>query len=59
MYPRWPPATYVEVPGLSTVLEGASRPGHFRGVATVVLKFFDIVCPDLAYFGQRTISNSS
>jgi pantoate--beta-alanine ligase len=46
-------ATFVEVPGLSYVLEGASRPGHFRGVATVVLKLFTIVQPDLAFFGAK------
>jgi pantoate--beta-alanine ligase len=54
MYPGGREAsTLVEVPGLSDVLEGASRPGHFRGVATVVLKLFAIVQPDLAYFGAK------
>ena len=53
IYPRGRSATFVEVPGLSTVLEGASRPGHFRGVATVVLALFEIVRPDLAIFGQK------
>jgi pantoate--beta-alanine ligase len=45
--------TQVEVAGLQDLLEGASRPGHFRGVATVVLKLFNIVQPDRAYFGQK------
>jgi pantoate--beta-alanine ligase len=45
--------THVEVAGLQDVLEGASRPGHFRGVCTVVLKLFNIVQPDVAYFGQK------
>lgn len=53
IYPPGAPATFVEVPGLSTVLEGAIRPGHFRGVATVVLKLLNIVGPDRAYFGQK------
>ena len=53
VYPRGSPSTFVEVPGLSDILEGASRPGHFRGVATVVLKLFEIVRPDLAVFGQK------
>jgi pantoate--beta-alanine ligase len=45
--------THVEVGGLSDVLCGASRPGHFRGVATVVAKLFGILGPDRAYFGQK------
>ena len=53
MYPHGLASTFVEVPGLSEVLEGASRPGHFRGVATVVLKLFEIVGPDLALFGLK------
>jgi pantoate--beta-alanine ligase len=51
----YPPGfrTYVEVTDLQGVLEGASRPGHFRGVATVVLKLFNMVQPDVAFFGQK------
>ncbi len=45
--------TYVQVEDLSKVLCGKSRPGHFRGVTTVVLKLFHIVQPDKAYFGQK------
>jgi pantoate--beta-alanine ligase len=45
--------TCVEVEGLSRRLEGRSRPGHFRGVATVVLKLFGIVQPHYAYFGRK------
>jgi len=51
----YPPGyrTYVEVHGLQDRLCGKSRPGHFRGVATVVLKLFNVVKPDLAFFGAK------
>lgn len=45
--------TFVELPSLSGVLEGAIRPTHFRGVATVVLKLFHIISPHVAVFGQK------
>lgn len=46
-------STYVNVEGLTDALEGSSRPGHFRGVATVVTILFNTVRPDLAFFGQK------
>jgi pantoate--beta-alanine ligase len=51
----YPPGfqTWVEVDDLGAVLEGEHRPGHFRGVATVCLKLFTIVRPDVVYFGQK------
>ena len=51
----YPPGfqTYVEVTEVSQGLEGECRPGHFRGVATVVTKLFNIIQPDRAYFGQK------
>ena len=51
----YPPGfqTWVEVEELGSVLEGEHRPGHFRGVATVCLKLFNIVRPQRAYFGQK------
>ncbi len=52
MYPTGA-STVVNVAALSGRLDGASRPGHFQGVATVVAKLFHIVAPDKAYFGQK------
>jgi len=46
-------ATFVDVQGVASRLEGGKRPGHFRGVATVVTKLFTIVRPDRSYFGQK------
>ena len=52
MYPAGA-ATFVTVEGISDRLDGRSRPGHFRGVSTVVAKLFHIVEPDIAFFGQK------
>jgi pantoate--beta-alanine ligase len=52
MYPAGA-VTWVEVDGLSSKLDGRSRPGHFRGVTTVVAKLFHIVEPDEAFFGEK------
>lgn len=54
LYPHGREAsTRVFVPGVSTILCGTSRPGHFEGVTTVVAKFFNIVAPDVAVFGEK------
>jgi pantoate--beta-alanine ligase len=58
MYPAGA-VTYVTVEGLSGKLCGRSRPGHFRGVTTVVAKLFNIVEPDRAYFGQKDAAQST
>ena len=52
MYPQ-PMLTSIDVPDIGNELEGAVRPGHFAGVATVVCKFFNIVQPQKAYFGEK------
>jgi pantoate--beta-alanine ligase len=52
MYPPGA-STFVEVEGISDRLDGVSRPGHFRGVATVVAKLFHVFAPDAAFFGQK------
>lgn len=53
MYPASSVGTFIDVPGISERLDGASRPGHFRAVATVVAKLFNITSPDVAFFGQK------
>lgn len=58
MYPA-AAVTYVTVEGLSGKLCGGSRPGHFRGVTTVVSKLFHIVAPDRAFFGQKDAAQST
>src|SRR5262249_20321498 len=52
MYPQGASA-WVSVEGICDKLDGRSRPGHFRGVTTIVAKLFNIVQPDLAFFGQK------
>ena len=54
IYPRGlEQQTFVEVPGISYMICGASRPGHFRGVATIVCKLFNMVQPNMAFFGEK------
>jgi pantoate--beta-alanine ligase len=54
VYPHMPTST-VRVPEVTDLWEGASRPGHFDGVSTVVTKLFNMVRPDIAYFGQKDL----
>jgi pantoate--beta-alanine ligase len=58
MYPAGA-VTWVTVEGLSDKLDGRSRPGHFRGVTTVVAKFFHVVEPDAAFFGQKDAAQAA
>lgn len=58
MYPSGA-STWVTVEGISDKLDGRSRPGHFRGVTTVVAKLFQIVQPDLAFFGQKDAAQTA
>ena len=58
MYPKGS-ATWITVEGLNDKLDGRSRPGHFRGVTTVVSKLFHIVQPDLAFFGQKDAAQAA
>lgn len=51
--------TWVEVGGMSTILEGECRPGHFRGVTTIVAKLFNIIQPDVACFGAKDYQQQS
>ncbi len=53
VYPRGAKSRAMDLGGLDTVLEGALRPGHFQGVATVVDRLFDLIQPDVAFFGQK------
>src|SRR5438874_7183127 len=62
MYPRKAEgsySTYVSEERLSRVMEGLSRPGHFRGVATIVAKLFNVVLPDLAVFGAKDFQQAA
>src|SRR5712691_5594626 len=58
MYPQGT-VTYVNVDGLSDKLCGKSRPGHFRGVTTVISKLFHIIEPDVAFFGQKDAAQAA
>ena len=59
VYPNDFEATVYELGGLDFKIEGASRPGHFQGVCNVIARFFEIIQPDIAYFGQKDFQQTS
>ena len=55
MYPEYPPQLQMHFGNLENIMEGKFRKGHFGGVGVVLSKFFNIICPDVAFFGQKDL----